>query len=166
MLTQIGQGSTLPSGTALTVASGATLDLAGNVVTGSTVNVAGTVLNGTLVVEDAIYPGGEGTVGTLVLDGRTTLQGRLVVDAHEDGTCDKIDCTSGSLNLSGLRLELSADSALSAGRIYEIATFASEATGAEAFTANAQLPRGWTAKVNPTQKKVILSTGGMVIFIR
>lgn len=166
VLTQIGQGSTLPSGTALTVASGATLDLAGNVVTGSTVNVAGTVLNGTLVVEDAIYPGGEGTVGTLVLDGRTTLQGRLVVDAHEDGTCDKIDCTSGSLNLSGLRLELSADSALSAGRIYEIATFASEATGAEAFTANAQLPRGWTAKVNPTQKKVILSTGGMVIFIR
>ena len=164
-----GFGTSLPAGCSVSVAAGATLDLAGSEASVGTVDLAGALVNGTLAVADGIYPGGKGVIGTLALDGRTHLRGRLVVDADATGACDRIVCASGALDLAGLRLELADASALKPGSRYVLATFpagADNVVGADAFAAAAKIPANWKVRANAASGEVTLSAGGLVLLVR
>ena len=164
-----GRGTALPPGGVVTVAAGATLDLAGNPAEVAGIDGAGRIVNGTLNVADGIFPGGKDRIGALSVDGRTHLNGRLVVDADAAGACDRLVCSSGALDLSGLRLELADGAELKPGARYVLATFpagADNVVGADAFAAAAKLPGAWKISANAASGTVTLSAGGMALIVR
>ena len=109
--------ASLPSGTTLSVASGATLLLCGASQTVASAAVSGTVAGpGTLTAADGIFPGGDGTIGTMTVAGGATLAGDMVLDFAADGTCDRIVfAPGGTYDVSQIRL-VPSDSGLAAWR--------------------------------------------------
>ena len=97
---------TLPSGTSLSVASGATLLLCGASQTVASAAVSGTVVGaGTLTATDSILPGGAETIGTMTLSDGATLVGDVALDFAANGTCDQIVFAPGATyDVSGIRL--------------------------------------------------------------
>ena len=74
------------------IADGATLDLGGTVQTLSGIDGSGTVSNGTLAVTGDLWPGGDGTLGTLKLvDGSVSGSATLHVDVTAGGLCDRLE---------------------------------------------------------------------------
>ena len=156
---KLASGATLPA-TGMSVASGATLDLNGASQAAERLEGAGTVKGGTLTVAGPILPGGEGTIGTLTVDGTSLTSGTLVVDAAADGTCDCLAST-GALDLSHLSFALGEGSSLDETKIYTVAT-APSFTGA---FADAELPNfKWRLVVVGTKAKLVYSNGTAVIF--
>ena len=109
----------LPTGTCVTVASNAVLNLNGTAQTVSGLSGSGLVTNGALTVAGVIAPGGTNAVGTLTLAATCTLTGTLLVDVATDGTCDCL-CVQGSLDLSGPVLDIQNDSLLAKDQKYVI----------------------------------------------
>jgi hypothetical protein len=95
----------LPEGAAVTVSTGAGVDLNGCAQTVAGLAGGGLVTNGTLTVNGTIAPGGAETIGTLTLAAASTLSGTLLIDLAADGTGDRL-AVQGSLDLSGLTLEI------------------------------------------------------------
>ena len=156
---KLASGATLPA-TGMSVASGATLDLNGATQAAERLEGAGTVKGGTLAVAGPILPGGEGTIGTLTVDGTALTSGTLVVDAASDGTCDCLAST-GALDLSHLSFALGEGSSLDETKIYTVAT-APSFTGA---FSDAELPNfKWRLVVVGTKAKLVYSNGTAVIF--
>jgi hypothetical protein len=113
-LRSAGSGApTLPSGTSLSVASGATLLLCGASQTVAGADVSGTIAGpGTLTADGGFLPGGDGTIGTMVIDGGAKLAGDVVLDFAADGSCDQLVFTAGSTyDVSAIRLVPSASGA-------------------------------------------------------
>jgi hypothetical protein len=104
---------TLPSGTSLSVASGATLLLCGASQTVAGADVSGTIAGpGTLTADGGFLPGGDGTIGTMVIDGGAKLAGDVVLDFAADGSCDQLVFAAGSTyDVSAIRLVPSASGA-------------------------------------------------------
>lgn len=99
----ITEESTLTQGDVLhclDVAEGAVVDLSGGSFEQPAVSGTGTVRNGTLVVTSALIPGGDGTVGTIVLDCDAVVKGSIRLDIG-----DLIEA-KGALDLSGAKLEV------------------------------------------------------------
>ena len=115
-------GASLPESTRVELLPDTGLDLGGNTQTIAGLSGTGTVLNGSLAVTDEINPGTDpGEAAALTLS-QTVLSGKLTLDATEDAV-DRIVCTSGVLDLSGLELEIGNLAALTPG-MHTIATSA------------------------------------------
>ena len=97
---------TLPSGTSLSVASGATLLLCGASQTVANAALFGTIAGaGTLTATGGFNPGGDGTIGTMVIDGGAKLAGDVVLDFAVDGSCDQfVFAAGGTYDVSAMRL--------------------------------------------------------------
>ena len=100
----------LPSGTPLSVASGATLLLCGASQTVASAAVSGTVAGaGTLTATGGFLPGGANTIGNMTLSGGATLVGDVALDFAANGTCDQIVfAPGGTYDVSGISLVPSA----------------------------------------------------------
>ena len=91
----------LPEATVVRL-SGGTLDLGGNAQTVKALcGTAGAVRNGTLTASEAIFPGGDGTVGSFTC--AAALAGTLSIDVEADGSADQIVTTT-PLDVSNLDL--------------------------------------------------------------
>ena len=89
----------LPVNTALTLASGATLDLNGNSQTIADLRGCGTVTGGVLTVTGTLAPGGTNAVGTLTIYGRLALNENAAIDWNfGDGLQDLVQ-VNGTLAL-------------------------------------------------------------------
>jgi len=123
-VTSLADGSlvdTLPTGTAVTVDSGAVLDLGGNTQTLAGLSGDGLVTNGTLAVSGTVAPGGSNQIGTLTLATTITLNGTLLIDTSLAGACDLLK-VGGPLNLTGSTLQIQDLNELQSGTSYLIAT--------------------------------------------
>ena len=141
-----GGANRLPVGGTVTVASGATLDLNGQSQTLYGIAGRGTVAGGNLLtVTGVVSPGGDGSVGTLTLEGSPALAGTLLMDTRRDGTCDLLDVT-GDLDLSALSLQI-ADTSLMAGISYTIAACSGTLTGS---FASSNLTKAWSIRYDRT----------------
>ena len=110
----------LPTGTVVTVTSGAALDLGGNAQALAGLSGNGLVTNGTLAVSGTIDPG-TNTIGTLTLAAATALTGTLLIDTSLTGTNDLLK-VQGTLTLTGSALQIQDVNQLKAGTSYVIAT--------------------------------------------
>ena len=130
----------LPSGTSLSVASGATLLLCGASQTVASAAVSGTVVGaGTLTATSGILPGGADTIGTMTLSDGATLVGDVTLDFAANGTCDQIVfALGGTYDVSGIRLvpSISGESAWNATKRFVIGS-AADATLTGAFDLSA-----------------------------
>lgn len=113
-------GSSLPTGTVVTVVAGAVLNLNGNAQTLSGLNGGGMISNGTLAVSGTIAPGGTNVIGTLTLATTTTLRGTLLIDVAANGSSDLLH-VQGNLNVSNLDLQIQNLSLLGGSKQYLIA---------------------------------------------
>ena len=111
----------LPTGTAVTVASGAKLDLGGGAQSLAGLSGSGLVTNGTLTVTGTISPGGVNTIGTLTLATDAVLNGTLLVDTSLGGSNDLLR-VQGTLNLTGATLQIQDTDALDPKTNYVLAT--------------------------------------------
>ena len=109
----------LPSSTSLTVANGANLFLCDASQTVASADVSGTVSGpGTLTATGGFNPGGDGTVGTMVIDGGAKLEGDVVLDFAADGSCDRlVFAAGGTYDVSAIRLVPSASGAAAWGTV-------------------------------------------------
>jgi autotransporter-associated beta strand protein len=114
---------TLPTGTVVTVASGAVLDLGGGAQTVAGLSGYGLVTNGTLAVSGITAPGGTNAIGTLTLAASTALTGTLLSDTTLNVTGDLLK-VQGSLDLTGSTLQIQDVNQLKAGASYVVATCA------------------------------------------
>ena len=154
---KLASGATLPA-TGLSVAGGATLDLNGASQTAERLEGSGIVTNGTLAVTGDILPGGEGTIGTLALNGTALTSGTLVVDAAADGTCDKLAVT-GTLDLSHISLALGSAN-LNEETVYTIVT----AAGFTGDFADVSLPNKWKVFVQENRVIMAYANGTVLLF--
>ena len=130
----------LPTNSAVTIASGAALNLGGTGQRLGGLSGSGVVTNGALTVDGTIAPGGLLATGTLSLaTSSAILSGTLRVDVTGSGACDVLAIT-GDLTLSGLALVVDAPGEMDPKKTYTIVTF----TGARAGTFSSKvLPSGW-----------------------
>jgi len=112
----------LPTGTEVTVASGAVLDLGGKMQTLTGLGGNGLVTNGTLAVSGTITPGTNG-IGTLTLATDTVLSGSLSVDVSLAGSSDRLS-VQGALNLENATLQIQDVNQLQPGISYVVASCA------------------------------------------
>ena len=103
----------LPSGSPLSVASGATLLLCGASQTVASAAVSGSVAGpGTLTATSGFLPGGLDTIGTMTVSDGATLVGDVALDFAANGTCDQLVFAPGATyDVSGIRLVPSASGA-------------------------------------------------------
>ncbi len=159
----VAQNNLLPTGTVVTVASGALLDLGGTTQSLAGLSGLGAVSNGTLTVNGTIAPGGLGTLGTLGLPSvSTTFSGTLHIDVSDDGTCDVL-AVGGSVNLSGLVLSVDNPGQLNKTKAYTIVTCTGTRTGT--FRSK-NLPSGWIVLYETNGIVRIVYVGGTLIRIR
>ena len=165
-LTLAGGANRLPTGSTVTVASGATLNLNGQAQTLSWIAGGGSVSGGSLTVTGTVAPGGLNAVGTLTLANTPVLSGStLLIDTRTDGTCDKLAVTD-ALSLSGLTLQI-ADPTQMRGYSYEIVTCAGNLTGT--FAAMPNLPSTWLVRYDRTLgagRVLLIHNLGTLISIR
>ena len=157
--------SALPSGTALSVASGASLALCGASQTVGQAEVSGAIVgSGTLTAADGFFPGGDNVIGTMTLTGGATLAGDIVLDFAADGTCDRIVFSAGdTYDVSSIRLVPSASgaAALQARRRYVIGV-ASGATLTGAFDLSA-IPDAMIRQKADGSLELYIATGTIMV---
>lgn len=152
---KLGVSNTLWSGTAAHVASNAVLDITGKVQALSSLGGSGLVTNNSLLtVAGEIVPGGTNGIGvlTLAVPTATPLSGILRIEAAADGSCDRLHVQGGSLDISGLSLEVTGT--LNKSNKYTIAT----CTGAlnTTFT-SASIPAHWLVRYSTVENRVFLT---------
>jgi autotransporter-associated beta strand protein len=153
----------LPTNSAVSVASGALLDLGGTGQALGGLSGAGTVSNGTLAVNGTIAPGGLNTLGTLALPAvSATLSGTLRIDVSDDGTCDVL-AVGGNVSLSGLALSVDNVGQLNPSHDYTILTCAGTRTG---VFSSKNMPSGWIAVYESNGDVKLKYFGGTLIRIR
>lgn len=161
---KLGVSNTLWTGTAALVGSNAVLDVNAKVQALSSLGGSGLVTNNSLLtVAGEIIPGGTNGIGTLTLAVPTTtpLSGVLRIQAAADGSCDRLHVQGGSLDISGLSLEVTGT--LNKSNKYTVVT----CTGALNTTfSSASLPPFWLVRYNTTESKVFLTynAGTMIRF--
>lgn len=172
---------------AVTVASGAALDMAGynqslvalagtglitNLNSGKTLTVTGTNTfsgsvagGGSLVVSGVISPAGAGTIGQQTVAGPLALTGVLAVDVATDGTSDLL-VTQGSLNLTGSRIAVVNTNGLNIDRQYVVLCYSN--TPSAGSLGESLLPLHWTLKDDPVSKRILLrrARSGVVLTIQ
>ena len=157
--------ASLPSGTELSIASGASLALCGASQTVASAMVSGTVAGpGTLTAANGFFPGGDNAIGTMTLGGGATLVGDVVLDFAADGTCDQLVFSAGdTYDVSSIRLvpSVSGAAALSAQRRFVIGV-ASGATLTGAFDLSA-IPRAEIRQKVDGSLELRIRTGTIVI---
>ena len=127
----------------VSIASGAVLDLNGAPQRLASVSGSGTVSNGTLTVTDPLSPAGT-AIGTINVS-NMALNGTLLVNVTTNGACDQL-AYSGSLTLTGLRLQIADLGLLNRQKSYTLATGSGTVTGPFATT---NLPANWHVRVDP-----------------
>jgi autotransporter-associated beta strand protein len=141
--------------TAVSVGSGALLDLGGLSQRVAGLGGDGTVSNGTLTVAGAITPGTNGVgVLTLAALGSAAPGGALTVDVTTNGTCDVLRVL-GSLDLTGMTLEVTDTEQLNTHQNYTIVTCTGPLTGK--FEGANNLPGPWYVLYDGAGKTVQLS---------
>lgn len=150
---------------AVTLMSGAALDLGGVYRTMRGVGGDGTVSNGILKVTDTVMPGTNG-VGTLTLaTGQTVaLGGTFLAGVRSDGACGCLHIEGGDLRLDGMTLSVVDPAQLVRGLSYTIITYTGSLTAC--FSAQ-DLPDPWHAVYDQPHKRVLLrSERGTLFFLR
>jgi len=142
----------LPSGGAVTVAAGATLDLSGQTQTFAGVSGSGQVSNGTLAVTGTIAPGGTNVIGTLTVGALVSQNATLLTDVAADGTSDLLSVL-GNLNLSTLSLQVANPGQLNRAKDYTLATYTGTQSGMFSAT---NLTDGWYIRLNAVTHTVHL----------
>ncbi len=116
----------LPTGTAVDVSAGATLDLNGLTAT-NTFSGSGTVSNGTVFT--VLSPAGEGVVGAQTLTLKSvTVTGTYLADVTALGASDVV-AVQGNINLSGIALQIVDTDALDRHQQYTLLTCTGTRTG-------------------------------------
>jgi len=173
-LTDPGDGSLLTTGTSASnwlaealsvqIAGGATLDLGGTVQTLSGIDGSGTVSNGTLAVTGDLWPGGDGTLGTLKLvDGSVSGSATLHVDVTAGGLCDRLE-VDGDIDLSGLSLTVANPNDLARGQTYTLLTCSDTRTGT--FSSVTVPDSRWHVVYRSDGSVQLLFAGGTLIKVR
>jgi autotransporter-associated beta strand protein len=123
---KLGSAGALPA-TSAVVLSGGTLDLGGFTCTNGLTALGGALTNGTL--QTVLSPAGEGVVGSqaVTLSG-AVLTGTYLADVAADGGSDLVAVT-GSIDLSGLTLQLVEPGLLDRHKQYTLLTCAGTLTG-------------------------------------
>lgn len=153
---------TLSTNMAMEIAAGATLDLNGTDQPLAGLSGSGLVTNGTLSVSGIIAPGGTNTVGSLTLATATALNGTLLIDVAQNGTSDLLR-VGGSLDLSGLTLQIQDVNQFKPSASYVIATCApGSLTGRFAAT---NLGTKRNVSYNTASGQVLLICRGLLITI-
>ena len=111
----------LPTGTVVTVASDAVLDLGGSTQSLAGLSGSGLVTNGALAVSGLLAPGGTNVMGTLTVAAAAALSGTLLVDTSIGGSNDLLK-VQGSLDLTGSALQVQDVNQLKSSTSYVIAT--------------------------------------------
>ena len=151
---------TLPADTSVDIAAGSTLDLNGTSETLTGIRGSGLVTNGTLNIHGVIAPGGTNAVGTLTLATAATLSGTLLMDVAQDGSSDLLR-VGGSLDLSGLTLQIQDLSQFKPSTSYVIATCAPGSLTGRFASTNLGAKRA--VSYNNTSGQVTLVCGGLLI---
>jgi autotransporter-associated beta strand protein len=154
---------TLPANMAVEIAAGATLDLSGSDQPLSGISGSGLVTNGTLAIQGIIAPGGTNTIGTLTLATATTLSGTLLVDVDVNGSSDLLQ-VQGSLNLSGLNLQIQDLNQIRSSSPYLIATCSPG--GLTGRFASTNLGTKRVVGYDYVNGRVMLIYGGTLILVR
>jgi len=115
------------------------------------------------VVTGDITPGGIGSLNTLTIAGSPMLTGTLRIDVATDGTSDLLN-VQGSLNLSGLALQIENPSSLRGSKIYTIAKCTpGQLTGT--FESTNLSGTGWGIAYNNITGEIrLIQTGTMIMF--
>lgn len=111
----------MPTGTVVTVTSGAVLDLGGQPQALAGVRGGGTVTNGALTVSGTVAPGDAHVIGTLTLATDTTLSGTVLIDTSVGGSNDLLR-VQGPLNLNAASLQIQDLGQLKHNTSYVVAT--------------------------------------------
>jgi autotransporter-associated beta strand protein len=158
---KLANAKALPSGTAVTVAADATLDLGGYTVTND-VTGAGTVANG--VLHTVISPAGAGAVGqeAFTFSGTTALSGTYILDVTADGASDLIT-VDGNTDVTGLALTLVDPALLNTAKIYTVAQFNGTRTGTFTLT---NAPENWHLANMADNSVKLLFSRGTLLFLR
>jgi autotransporter-associated beta strand protein len=146
-------GSVLPQTASVSVAAGATLDLAGGAVTLEALSGGGLVTNGQLTVTGAVAP-----AGTLTIEGSPTLTGTFVADIPTEGTGDCLAVT-GSLDLSGLALAPNLPVTRPSTTSYTVITAAGGITGT---FESVSLSGPWSVRYSPTSVRLVYFRGTLI----
>ncbi len=146
-------GAVLPQSATVSVAAGATLDLAGGAITIASLSGGGSVTNGQLTVTGDVAPD-----GTLTLAGSPILTGALRLDILSNGTSDRL-AVAGVLNLSGLALLPNLPAGRPSAPSHTIVTAAGGITGA---FESAALSGSWRVIYGPTSVRLIYITGTLI----
>ncbi len=156
-------GGSLPTGTAVTVSSGAVLDLNGNAQPLAGLSGSGLVTNGTLAVTGVIAPGGTNVVGKLTVAASAALSGTLLIDVAADGTGDLLQ-VQGNLNITGLALQIQDVNQFKSGSQYVIATFAPG--GLTGHFASTNLGTKRTVAYNNASGEIRLVGSGFLLILK
>ena len=155
-------GGTLSTNTALTIDSGAVLDLNGNTQSLARVSGGGVISNGVVVLTGTIAPGGTNAVGTLTLAATPVLSGAILsADVAVDGTGDLL-YVQGDLDLAGLTLQVANPLQLSHHQTYTVAACSGTLSGKFAST---NLEKPWFVMYDYSARtaKLAFATGTMVL---
>ena len=150
----------LPTGSVVTVAANAMLDLGGTGQSLAGLSGSGTVSNGTLNVTGTVTPAGANVIGTLTLAATTvTLSGTLRVDVSDDGSCDVLS-VKGDVNISGLTLNVEDVTQLDRHLQYTVVTCAGTRTGT---FGSKNLPSGWIVSYESNGDIILRFAGGTML---
>jgi autotransporter-associated beta strand protein len=179
-----GNTNTVLANTAVSIVSGATLDmgngsmtvkdLAGsgtiaNFASGTTLTVTGTNTftgtisgSGELNVSGVISPAGRNVFGTNTVTQALTFSGTLEVDVATDGTSDQL-VTQGALDLNGATVSVVNPAGLNKYKPYVVLTYSTAPTG---MFSDLSLPPGWKAINDTANNRILLRAypGTMVSF--
>jgi len=159
-----GDSDSILSAGAVTLAAGTVLDLDGTSQALTDLSGAGVVSNGTFSILGVIAPGGTNVVGTLTLAAAAPLSGTLLTDVRLDGTSDMLE-VQGSLDLTGVTLQIDDLDQLKVGTRYVIATCTPGGlTGP--FAASNLEGSSWAISYNNDTGEVGLIARGLIIMIQ
>jgi hypothetical protein len=147
-------GPIIPESAAVSVATGATLDLSGGTVTIASLAGSGMVSNGTLTVTGNISP-----EGTLKFTATPTLTGTLMLDILADGSCDSL-AVNGPIDVSGLDLVLNLPETVPTVGSYTLVSASGDVTGT---FASATTEGPWTLVYNPSSIQLIYASGTLIM---
>jgi autotransporter-associated beta strand protein len=147
-------GSVLPQTAAVSVAAGATLDLAAGVVTLGSLAGGGSVSNGALTVTGDVAP-----EGALSLPDAPSLTGTLTLDIAANGACDSL-AVAGALDVSGLALVLNLPETSPSVASYTLVSAAGGVTGS--FESDSVAPP-WRLIYEPSVIRLAYLSGSLIM---
>ena len=150
-----GEGDTiLPESSEISVAEGATLEMAGGSITVASLAGGGTVSNGTLTVTGDVAP-----VGSLEFTETPDLTGTLTMDIAADGSCDKL-VVGESIDITGLELVLNLPEDSPSVGTY---TLISATDGVTGPFESAVTDGPWSIRYEANSVKLIYASGTLII---